>query len=317
MCDPQSEVAAAAMADVFWSCVDGGDVTVFEKEDLTLFKNVFNPKLSDRRAEGECFTTPDTSSAYICKLHNLVKAEEEVRQQRKDHFFSTSFLHDNPGPLFPISWAPTLEVDGARASEHVLSQGRSLQARADYKEVAEVVLKSASPAFQKKTEEGLLFRIYRVGSLEVRTTEEDGAEEFVGAVFTVHSEADSLGKVGATRCARGGEKISKATEYVHKTSIDFHYYVVLETECGNTILSEQSLLDGTVTWEENVKDLEVRNGLAKVVRFAECGSAVTVQHMKVYCGQFGEPPVQHVRSEHGKAYATSAFAVAVGQVKAA
>jgi hypothetical protein len=317
MCEPDDEVAAPAMAEAFWSSVDSSSSEAFEKEDLALFKIVFNPNLSDRRAEGKCFTTPDTSEGYIDKLYSLVNKEDETRQLRREEFFRVSFKHDSPGPLFPISWAPSLEVAGTQA-EHPLSQGGSLLASTDYHGEAEEIVRSATALFHKKTEEGSSFRIYRVGSLEVRTVQDHDGEETIGAVFTVKAVANFTEK-GASRCARPNERILKATEYVHKRhagnsqdsdSEDLHYYVVFETECGNTIVSEQ-LSDGAVRWEENVKELEVRNGLAKVIRFSDCSMGVTVQQMKMYCGQVLQR-CQQLPSKHGKAYATSSFAVAVG-----
>merc|ERR1712187_271937 len=60
-----------------------------------------------------------------------------------------------------------------------------------------------------------------------------------------------------------------------------HSYVVIETNKGNEIVTER-LMDGTVTWEENPRDLEDRNSLAKVVRSADCQSMTTVQDVKNY-----------------------------------
>ena len=42
---------------------------------------------------------------------------------------------------------------------------------------------------------GTSFRIFRVGSLEVRTTQEYDATEIVGAVFSVRRKADSWSNV--------------------------------------------------------------------------------------------------------------------------
>lgn len=296
---------------------------MFEDEDLKLLRNIFNPNLADRRSENEGFAPPDTTIAYINKLRSLVKEEDEVRQKRKDHFFSTLFRFDCPGALFPSSWAPFLEIKGTKTSEHVLSQASSLQARTDYKEEAEEVLKTASPAFQKKTEDGMIFRIYRVGTLEVRSTQAYDSDEVVGAVFSVRSKAETRGNLGAARCAGGREKIQKVTEYVQKLQrgageLDakyfngYRYYVVLESENGSTVLTEQ-LADGAVTWEENARDLEDRNSLAKVIRSANCHAGITIQDLRMHRVQV----LKDVRWawKQGQSYATSAFAVAVGGVR--
>merc|ERR1712079_178435 len=46
-------------------------------------------------------------------------------------------------------------------------------------------------------------------------------------------------------------------------------YIVFQTECGNTIVTEK-LQDGSVTWDENPSNLEERNTLASMVRSADC-----------------------------------------------
>merc|ERR1711865_148538 len=43
-----------------------------------------------------------------------------------------------------------------------------------------------------------------------------------------------------------------------------HYYVVLETEDGSKIVTEQ-LANGRTTWQENPEDLDYRSSFAKVI----------------------------------------------------
>jgi len=58
--------------------------------------------------------------------------------------------------------------------------------------------------------------------------------------------------------------------------------VVLETEAGHSIVTEK-LPDGMATWQEDPKDLEDRNSLAKVLRSADCGHAgVLVRDLKAF-----------------------------------
>merc|ERR1712173_375574 len=111
------------------------------------------------------------------------------------------------------------------------------------------------------------FRIYRFGSLEVRTIQAHNSEETVGAVFSVRAPKGTM--VGKKdRCVDDDEKMVKATEYVERadegTVTNHHYYVVLETAKGNVIVTEK-LRDGTVTWNENPRDLEDRTSLARVL----------------------------------------------------
>jgi len=153
-----------------------------------------------------------------------------------------------------------------------------LHPRPDYQAeagVLENILKAASPVFDKSTEDGMRYRIYSIGSLQVRTTQEHDGEEHVVAVFSVRlsSAARTL-----ERHVEPCEKIVKVSEYVEKSRLGvlapgvarprdpMHtYYVVLETSGGHTIASEK-LADGRLTWEENPADLDDRNSLAKVVR---------------------------------------------------
>lgn len=185
---------------------------------------------------------------------------------------------------------------------------------------AQAVLKSASPVFEKKTEDGATFRIYRAGSLEVRTTQEHAGEEVVGMVFAVREKKEDASKGFAS----SHEKIIKATQFVEKANKDAEetympeckYYTVLETMHGSSIVTE--MLDDVVTWEENPVDLEGRNSCAKVVRTASCrGVGVKVQDLKNHRAKVLEQKLVGSRVSKSRTYATHAYATAVGGVKAA
>merc|ERR1719482_2188705 len=47
-----------AVGDIFWSSLES-DSKIFKDEDRSLLREVFNPKLTDRRAEGDLFAPPD------------------------------------------------------------------------------------------------------------------------------------------------------------------------------------------------------------------------------------------------------------------
>merc|ERR1719326_1882129 len=175
-----------ALGDAFWSSLDDGSKKVFHDDDQALLSNIFNPALCDRRAEGELFCPPDASHSYVAKLRTLVKEEESVREQRKEQFFSKNFVISDPGSVFPASWTSSLAVSrgrGVRVSNLDARPRGALIDRPEYKdhaaELLESNLKSSAPVFDKSTEEGLCFRIYRLGSLEVRTTQELDCEEVV------------------------------------------------------------------------------------------------------------------------------------------
>jgi hypothetical protein len=177
--------ADAPIGTAFWSSIDGEDETVFKTEEAKLFKEIYNPKLSDRRDEGSMFVPPETSPSYVQKLRSLVKEESSIREDRKRHFLSSDFSENNVGAFFPSSWQASFEL----AKDQGLKQAGQLQPQPAYLAQAEVLrqaLEAAAPTFDKSTEEGTRFRVYRVGKLEVRSIQEPGAvEEALGAVFTV------------------------------------------------------------------------------------------------------------------------------------
>jgi len=321
-----------ALGNAFWSSLDDSSKMVFENDDRTLLKNIFNPALSDRRCEGDIFCPPDASHAYVTKLRTLVKQEEAICEKRKEQFFSKSFVLNEPGAIFPTTWTSSLAVarGHVRVSALDARPRGALVARPEFKghaaELLESNLKESAPVFDKTTEDGTRFRIYRLGSLEVRTSQEFDAEEEVGAVFSVRN-ADSTARsvsedqtILPKKSIAMQEKIAHATEFVErafvkggKSSSQRRYYLVLETENGHTILTER-LPDGKVSWEENPEDLEDRNSLAKVTRASACQPGVVVQDLKTY-----QSTVAKGAAEAGvaspsvcKRFARSAYARAVG-----
>jgi hypothetical protein len=304
------------MVNAFWSWVDKTDGSSRREGSATLLKSVFNPHLSDRKAEGDGFTLPDTSLPYTNKLRSLVQEEDEVRQQRINHFLSISFLEDKPGALFPMSWTESMEIARPKTSKRV---GALLQPRNNYAAEAEQVLKSGTPVFEKTTEDGMVFRVYRMGSLEVRTTQVYDGKESVGVIFSIRDKSDGC-FAGNRRSQIGIEEIVKVTQYVETSASDgdatgsgFKYYIVLETEYGSTITTEQ--LGQNIIWEENVADLEDRNSLSKVVRTASCrGGGVRVQDLR----RAKRPLLRLVGGElrRSQAYALSVFTYAVGGLEA-
>jgi hypothetical protein len=256
----------------FWSRLE--DASALDKEDACLLQEIFNPNLSDRREDGDRFAPPGTAFDYVEKLRNLVKAEEQVRNQRKEHFLSTKFAIGDAGPLFPSSWTTSLEIARARVPRKTfgseIPEGASLQ-QVPHSPETDQILQSTMPVFEQQTEDGMKFRIYRSGTLEVRTTQEHGKVELLGAVFSVRHATDSSKD---SRKVHECEKIVKATEYVRflpqsGASREYGYYVVMESEEDNAVVTER-LDDGTMTWEENPADLDDRNSLAKVIRSVDC-----------------------------------------------
>merc|ERR1712224_355003 len=117
-----------------------------------------------------------------------------------------------PGSLFPHSWATACDV----RSPEERPEG-ALQDRPEYhgqaaKNVLEAMKNGSVPVFDKRTEEGVRFRIYQMGGFEVRTTQDIDADEDVVAVFSLRAPSVS----GGIRGEKIGEfeQISRATEYV-------------------------------------------------------------------------------------------------------
>lgn len=147
------------------------------------------------------------------------------------------------------------------------------------------VLPVAAPEFQKSTEDGIIFRIYRLGSLEVRTIQEPEGQEEVGVVFSTRAPTwDLSASKSSGKAIRDDEKVVRGRIYVEAIDIETarrldqkwsskrldycHHYVVLETEEENVIVTEK-FPDGTTMMVVNPEGVEDRNSLAKLLATAE------------------------------------------------
>jgi len=296
-----TDVKCANVGSKFWSSIEAG--SEFEEEDKTLLQSIFNPKLSDRRAEGELFVPPETSHEYVASLRALVDDEKQMQEQRKQHFLSREFSVDAPGPLFSSSWTPSVEITREKmpGSSHFF-------ARPDYVAHADKfqeTLKSATPVFDKSSEDGVRFRIYKTGKLEVRTTQAPEGSEVVGAVFSMNAP------VLEGAAVEDQEKLVNVMEYIEKSRKVRSSYIVFQTEQGNLVVTEK-LEDGTVTWQENPDNLEARNCQAKLVRSADCEtSGVTSGCMKRFRDMQSELYTSTASSSDIKCYAQGAFSRAL------
>jgi hypothetical protein len=275
VCAEASGPCGAGLAGAFWSNLEGSSEAAFNAEDKKLLKSIFNPNLSDRREEGDGFVPPDFNREYMEQLHALVTQEEAMRLKRTEHFLSPDFCPDEPGPLFPYSWAATHGISKARVSS------QALQLCSDFTEDM-FDLKVTTPEFEKTTEDGLRFRMYKFGSLDVRTVQEHDGKEVIGAVFSSRSSPASR----AGKRAQEQEKIVKVSEYVEVDAAHYRSYIVVETEQGNSIVTEK-FADGAVAWDENPEALENRNALAKFIRSWDQSKKgkVTVGEMQAFMSQ--------------------------------
>jgi len=204
-----------------------------------------------------------------------------------------------PGPLFPSSWRPAFEIAHGSVSEEG-SEERArgvLHSRPDFIGLPfwEEVLQGTEADFDKSTEEGLTFRVYHLGCVEIRSVQELDGKEVIGAIFSSRPEsAPTQAKKGGKKSS--SERIVKVTEYVEASRLESilvdgvrksasdaglfrHYFVVLETDEANRIVSEQ-LSTGRTTWQENPDDLEYRTSLAKVLRHATCRNGAWIKDVK-------------------------------------
>jgi len=289
------------LGKAFWTNIDGTRSSLRE-EDASLLRAVFSPSLSDRRGEGDRFVPPITDASYMETLRGLVKEEQLLRQRRQEHFLGPRFVMGNAGPLFPSSWTASFKIErGHEAAPDGAQEGRNLRARADFQarpQRYEQITRTTAPVFDETTEDGVRFRIYKTGSLEVRTTQEHGGSEELGAVFSISSRQD-VSDVDEQA------KVAKVTEYVEplpqggasaaQWTLHCRSYVVLETEAGRSVVAEK-LLDGRTLWRQDPEDLEDRNSLAKVVRSeASLSESITVRTIRERVAQGGAASASECR----------------------
>mmetsp|Transcript_7921 Transcript_7921/g.14917 ORF Transcript_7921/g.14917 Transcript_7921/m.14917 type:complete len:1036 (-) Transcript_7921:84-3191(-) len=296
---------ASAIASNFWSSVDGSRGFGFADESRRLLKQVFNSHLSDRREEADSFIPPKTNFEYVQNLADLLADEEEVCQLQREYFLSPDFDMSQPGVLYPSSWTSNkLEL----VSE---STSQGLRPCQDYT-VSDSDLNKTTCIFDKVTEDATRFRIYRLGSLEVRVVHESGGEESERAVF---SRAAGLDEQSPPKSLQDTETIRKVTAYVSRIAEgaqSLRYYVVLETSVGNVIVTEMSK-DGMTTWEENPASLEDRNSLAKVLHSENfCSTKVTVQQLRFHQAAEARDTGCRVSGSTCKRYAQGVYCFAAG-----
>lgn len=189
------------------------------------------------------------------------------------------------------------------------------------------ILPAAAPEFEKATEDGTLFRIYRLGSLEVRTVQEPGLPEAIGVVFSARTTAwNSQPSRGASTLS-GEEKIAKGSLYLEaidsQTSARLdekwssrlnycHYYVVFETEKGNVIVTEM-LGDGSAIMAVNPEGVEDRNSLAKrYMTIDDCRALnVSYSNLKLVQANNNKPIVEGAMPSKRNEYAKTIMSMIV------
>lgn len=275
-----------------------GTLQCLREEDKAFLKAMFNPVMCDRIEEGAAFTPPDPDHKYVAKVRNLVNEEGFILQRRRLRFFDKTFISGNAGPEFPASWTSNFQVEKDGKTEQQTAADRQglveIQVDAVFQQTLQKdVLPLAASEFQRSTEDGVVFRIYRIGSLEIRTTQEPAGEEIVGAVFSRRAPEWVLRSGNKAKQARDEEAIVKAKVYIEASETEdtrtmaavssdkpfYHFFVVLETDATNAIVTEQ-LRDGSLGWAVNPSNLEDRNSLAKLLFAVEAGGKASVHSAK-------------------------------------
>eukprot|EP00930_Biecheleria_cincta_P040215 TRINITY_DN2756_c0_g4_i1.p1 TRINITY_DN2756_c0_g4~~TRINITY_DN2756_c0_g4_i1.p1 ORF type:complete len:1073 (+),score=231.60 TRINITY_DN2756_c0_g4_i1:41-3220(+) len=314
-----------------------------KEEHQAIMKRLFNPSMCDRTEEGHAFIPPDASVDYVSKLKNLVKEEERVLERRKTRFFDKSFLSENAGHEFPSDWTSRYRVEREGATGTTDKQLGLVQIVVDpafEKILTTDILPAAAPEFNKVTEDGVWFRIYRIGSLEIRTTRDRSGQETVGAVFSRRAPLWHL-SYGKTKEVRNDERIVQAKVYIEAKDAEdaqlvtsaapskyqWHFYIVLETEASNIIATERAP-DGSIVWAVNPETLEDRNSLAKLLFTSDCkADCIRVQAIRGIAAApekpaLGKLPMRAPRATDkkptpdlstSKAYAKAVFKIATGQ----
>jgi hypothetical protein len=276
---------SASIVDAFWASVDGKSVSPFEDEGNRLLKSRFNPHVSDRREEGDLFIPPSTKFSNVQSLIDRVADEDTFRQHRMEHFCSPQFERSTPSFLFPRSWTCSVEVTDEQ--DRGGSRHASMSAVIDHK-LTVAVVKSLVPKFDKYTEDGTRFRIYNVGSLEVRTVQEHDVAEVIGAVFSKSATKQPTLETDQSLIMHGRSKVSKVSLYVEKCEPSFGYFVVLETLEGNLVVADLPKF-GSARWEWNPIDLDCRRSLAKIVNSVECTAVqdmLTISDIQNSCSTY-------------------------------
>mmetsp|Transcript_139278 Transcript_139278/g.445255 ORF Transcript_139278/g.445255 Transcript_139278/m.445255 type:complete len:1059 (-) Transcript_139278:66-3242(-) len=289
----QQDFFAAGFA--FWQLADHAD----------FFADLYNPYLSDRRDEEDLFIPPDSGRGHLEKLRKLMGDERLVSDSRKQLFLSKAFSADSAGPVFPSSWTSSVEGQKAASGDAATDARQLLRAQGADEAVPSLdrVMRASAPSFDRRTEEGCRFRIYRVGGYEVRTTQPHGCKETTDVVFCRQAVKHVSEATSESSCLLD-ERIVKVLEYVEavdalagqcalRSAISHQFYIVAQTESGVTIVVEPTK-EGALLWTESPSGLEARSLIAKVTRAAECRDLhISVTDIKQYhdeatCGQSGD-----------------------------
>mmetsp|Transcript_58316 Transcript_58316/g.138812 ORF Transcript_58316/g.138812 Transcript_58316/m.138812 type:complete len:935 (+) Transcript_58316:99-2903(+) len=257
-------------------------------EHQEILIKVFHSPQCDRTEEGDAFIPPDPNMEYTSKLRSMVHEEKSLLERRKLHFCDKGFIVGNAGQDFPRNWTSRFQIE---KDGHSTKPGLTTNVGLNKVELEDAfavklvkeVLPNAAPDFQKSTEDGAVFRIYRIGSLEIRTTQEKFGPEKVGVVYSGCTPTWNMASAAVDLPER--EKLQEIKIFLEAAEEasdkqPYHFYVVCHTVKKNIIVTER-LANGSTTFVVNPKNLEDRNSLAKHMFKADCLETSTLKDLKI------------------------------------
>ena len=168
---PKSLEARTLLGKAFLQSLQQQAWPGMKSEDQKLLVNIYNVPQCDRTQEGDSFIPPDPNMEYVTKVRALVGEEESTRDRRKQRFADKTFSLANPGVEFPRTWTSRFQVEtDGRISQTAPTKFGLAKLEVDpvfEQTLLNDILPMAAPEFNKITEDGVAFRIYKIGSLEV------------------------------------------------------------------------------------------------------------------------------------------------------
>jgi len=319
--------------------------TAFKAEDRQLFTSLYKEQLSDRLAEADAFVPPDPDMKYVTKLRALVSEEDMLRQKRKAIFCDAAFIPEDPGSAFPRYWTSNFQLEQGLSAGLVKKALKSglvqLAMTADFQRlIAKEVLPDAAPVFDKSTEDGTAYRIYRFGTIEVRTMQEPSSTENIIAMFSMRpttwtakrgckEAADAEKVVQVKMYVEAVDTISSLTRSIQgcaaepqeeldapwrSQKMDYcQYFLVLETDSGTTLLTEK-LSDGTVQTLLEPENMEERVSLARLLYTHQSkDKAVSMREVKLFQGASARCTTGGAKSSDKKLYVRNLFKLTSGK----
>lgn len=290
-------------------------------EHQEVLLKVFQSPQCDRTQEGDAFIVPDPNMEYTSKLRSHIHEENSLLERRKLHFCDKAFKVGNAGHDFPRSWTSRFQIekDGLAPKTEASNKTGLVKVEIDKAYSASLVrdvLPTAAPEFQEKTEDGTCFCIYKIGSLEIRTTQERFAEEQIGVVYSSRAPTWNLAATSQELSER--EKVVECKVFLEAAEGDVvgkqphHLYMVCITANKNVIVTEK-LANGSTIFLVNPKSLEDRNSLAKQLFKSDCVEQATVKDVKTQQTNFNKTFEEGVSLSVRKQYVKSVFKQLTGK----